>query len=67
MARLRSSCNASYVRHTNRAKARFVQDVLCEFCRPAKLVQAEMQLCHSNKDSNRLHENLEQRQKRKRL
>ena len=27
MSRLRSSCNASYVRPTNRAKARFVLDV----------------------------------------
>ena len=47
--------------------ARFVQDVLCEFCLPAKLVQAEMQLCHSNIDSNRLHENLGRREKHKRL
>jgi len=47
--------------------ARFVLDGLCEFCRPAKLVQAEMQSCHSNIDSNRLHENLGRRKKRKRL
>ena len=67
MSRHRSSCNAPHVRPTNRAFARFVLDVLCEFCRPAKLVQAEMQSCHSNIDSNRLHENLGRRMKRKRL
>lgn len=39
--RLCSLCNLPHIRHANRVKARFVRDVLCEFCRPAELVQSD--------------------------